>query len=261
MSDDTGRFDRTCPVCGLRWMASGNRAKFCSTACRMWSAKNPGVRRPKTNSCVTCGLPTVNRKGRYCSSACRPVTRPRGRPKTTPLSLRRRTAPCDFCTAEFTTSNSLQRFCSEWCSDRGSLRPGTYEARTGRSCPYCGDEIPITARINQRFCSTNCQNKQNQEMRRARRRGAPAEQTDRIAIFERDGWVCHLCLEPIDPALRNRTPMSASLDHVIPLARPDSPGHVPSNVAASHLRCNMSKGAGTLVGRPEHGRRTRGIAR
>ncbi|MBF6411054.1 HNH endonuclease [Nocardia farcinica] len=73
----------------------------------------------------------------------------------------------------------------------------------------------------------------NQEMRRARKRGLPVEKISRAEIFERDDYTCHICCQPIDG--------SPVLDHLIPLALPDSPGHVRANVAAAHAFCNSSK--------------------
>lgn len=65
------------------------------------------------------------------------------------------------------------------------------------------------------------------------------ERVDPVAIFERDRWVCQLCVKPIDPALGHPDPMSASLDHRIPLIAGGT--HVEANVQASHLRCNIIK--------------------
>ena len=60
-------------------------------------------------------------------------------------------------------------------------------------------------------------------------------------IAERDGWLCHICGSPVEPGLGHPDPMSASLDHVVPLALGGP--HSPENVALSHLACNLSKGA------------------
>lgn len=242
-------FPRQCPICDHKWIASGNRAIYCSTACRVW-ANSGGGKSARSNTCPTCGGQTRQYRGaKYCSKECMPSTRPDGRAATAPLVMRKRTVRCDFCSTEFKTTKTLQRYCSKWCSDTAYGEPGTFADRVGRNCGYCANEIPTTARLNKFFCSASCQNKNNQQARRARRRGLPAEDINRISIFERDCWICHLCNKAIDKTITGRHPMAASLDHIVPLADPQSPGHVESNVAASHLRCNMSKGAGALVGR------------
>lgn len=61
-----------------------------------------------------------------------------------------------------------------------------------------------------------------------------------IEIFERDGWVCHICREPIDPEAKHPDVRAASIDHVVSLASGGT--HTRDNMAASHLICNMRKG-------------------
>jgi 5-methylcytosine-specific restriction endonuclease McrA len=73
----------------------------------------------------------------------------------------------------------------------------------------------------------------NQDVRRMRRRGLPVERISRAEIFERDEMVCHLCYLPITG--------KPTLDHIIPIATPCSPGHVWENVAAAHSKCNSGK--------------------
>ncbi len=58
-------------------------------------------------------------------------------------------------------------------------------------------------------------------------------------MYERDGWICQICREPVDPTLRYPDPMSASLDHIIPLARGGT--HEPGNVQLAHWICNVKK--------------------
>lgn len=77
--------------------------------------------------------------------------------------------------------------------------------------------------------------------RRARHYGAAYEWVDRVSIFDRDGWVCGLCAEPVDPTLSYPDPQSASVDHIVPLVR--GGGHVAANTQCSHLACNWAKGA------------------
>lgn len=60
-------------------------------------------------------------------------------------------------------------------------------------------------------------------------------------IFVRDGWICQLCLAPVDETLTYPHPMSASMDHIIPISLRGN--HISSNVQLAHLRCNLRKGA------------------
>lgn len=71
--------------------------------------------------------------------------------------------------------------------------------------------------------------------RKAREHGATEiELVKPLDIFERDGWICHICGEPVDPA-------DASLDHVVPIARGGQ--HTAENLACSHRTCNFAKKA------------------
>lgn len=72
--------------------------------------------------------------------------------------------------------------------------------------------------------------------RRARAAGAPVvELVKRQEVFERDGWICQLCGLP---TLREtgHHPMSASVDHIIPLA--EGGDHTYDNCVTAHLACN-----------------------
>ncbi|KOT94554.1 hypothetical protein ADK70_12445 [Streptomyces rimosus subsp. pseudoverticillatus] len=59
-------------------------------------------------------------------------------------------------------------------------------------------------------------------------------------VYARDGWICRLCWLPIDPEIAWPSPMSASMDHIIPLSRGGL--HSMINVQSAHLSCNSSKG-------------------
>lgn len=75
--------------------------------------------------------------------------------------------------------------------------------------------------------------------RRAIEQGVEAEDIDRRVVFARDGWVCGICGESIDPALKHPDKRSVSLDHILPLARGGT--HTYDNVQAACLGCNVRK--------------------
>ena len=92
-------------------------------------------------------------------------------------------------------------------------------------------------------CSRRCYWVVMNGIRDARKRSAPWEPVRLIDIYERDGWVCHICQQPVDPDLRDRHPMMPSPDHIIPKVHPAYPGHIAANLALAHLGCNERKRA------------------
>jgi len=165
---------------------------------------------------------------------------------------------------------ALQRFeCTDcgrhWTRKYRPLRYGTPQClaclaqppqalTAERACATCGVPFALQG-PNSRYCSAACGaraerqrrdadnrvRKGRDDLRRARLLGAVREPIDRRAVFDRDGWRCGLCGGSIDQAAQHPDPLSASLDHVLPLARGGS--HTYSNVQAAHLRCNVAKGA------------------
>jgi 5-methylcytosine-specific restriction endonuclease McrA len=73
--------------------------------------------------------------------------------------------------------------------------------------------------------------------RRAMRRG---EQINHTEVFDKFGWVCHLCGQLISRYAGPEDWMRVTLDHVIPLSRGGT--HTYDNVRPAHWRCNMDKG-------------------
>lgn len=129
------------------------------------------------------------------------------------------------------------------------------QAATSRSAPcrYCGEPV---GRVNQVRCSkTQCRLAFNAERMRtkysdlvsaqgARRRMAEKEtRTELFAsveVYERDNWVCGLCDGEVDQSVKYPDPLSASLDHVVPLSLGGA--HTRENTRCSHLVCNMRRG-------------------
>lgn len=60
-------------------------------------------------------------------------------------------------------------------------------------------------------------------------------------VFEFYEWTCIVCEKEIDPDLVWPDKMSATLEHIIPLAKGGT--HTWDNVAPSHLLCNSNKGS------------------
>lgn len=219
MSNDTCAAvdcNRTCPPKGR----SGPRPMYCSIACR----RRTHYATSKTNGSYERAL-VANRK---------------------PLTDR----PCAYCGQDFTAKRDDARFCSGTCSNNyrhiDNARQCSVE---GCERGYCANGLckmhykrVARAEGREKNPAWSDARRARSEIRRALKRGAPiTESIDRNAVFERDAWVCGLCASPVDRGLQYPHPMSASLDHVVPLSRGGS--HIPENVQCSHLTCNLSKGA------------------
>ena len=126
-----------------------------------------------------------------------------------------RTRICPTCSGVFTARRDDHRYCSLSCRSIATA-----------SRRYPPDYIPTTTSHGHRA--------------RARHYGTTYDNVDRIAVFERDNWFCQLCETPINPDLAWPAPMSASLDHVVPLSLGGD--HDYQNTQAAHLRCNIAKG-------------------
>lgn len=221
-----------------------------------------------TRVCLECGT-DISCRGRN-ALRCAPCARRREIAQTNAKPRVQYSRTCEYCTAPFTTCTKRARFCSQPCAGRGGRqRP------VERACPACGQDFvgwgigcsractawirchpgvarptecgncagPISGRTaGSLYCSRACAGTVMAKRRRAAVRGRPVERVVPRDIFTRDGWTCHLCLQSIDRTQTGRQPLAPSLDHLIPIAHPDYPGHIAANLAAAHWRCNVAKG-------------------
>lgn len=219
-----------------------------------------------TRACPDCGADIAHRH--YKAQRCEPCSA-----KRNPYdAYKQRTMydhACEHCSKPFRTRVKGQRFCSRECSGIGTMaapverlctpcgatfvgraptcsRPcyswaKRYPGQPFRTtCGYCSKAIVGRGR-GAMYCSRNCAAMTMIGRRRANRLGKPVHRIRPRDIFKRDDWTCHLCAEPIDPKQRGWHPGTASLDHLIPVAHPQYPGHIAANLAAAHRGCNSAK--------------------
>lgn len=165
-----------------------------------------------------CGVvfTTLNEKQRCCSTKCsatviQPVA-----------SLKRRTRmprPCRLCSQPFTPKYPAKIFCSQKCATSYQRQQAWLRA----------PETTAALRARRRRSS---------EKRRALGERHEKGRTQRIC--ERDGWICQICREPIDPSFIPWRSRSASVDHVVPLSRGGSDDD--ANLRAAHQGCNSRRG-------------------
>lgn len=157
---------------------------------------------------------------------------------------------CEYCEQPFEAMFDDHIWCSPKCRQKGKSKRSTEKRRAERAkeilkCIVCDTKLPPTARRDKKFCSPECSSSARFNTNRASRRlritvDGQEQIVARVAIYERDKWVCQLCMKPIDRTLRYPDLMSASLDHIVPLSKGGA--NSAENFQASHLSCNISIG-------------------
>lgn len=235
---------KACRGCGDQFTPKRVDSDVCSVACKNWSRAHPDMLAPPTTGrfCEMCKseVPSnLRRSTRYCSTSCRSAASKRRKGVGTPFI---RYLYCAHCGSVLIGKKAGTKYCSEDCLNREYRSPSSYVIRSSPGfCEHCGEIIPAAGRYDRRFCSDRCTVRSNQAIRRARRKGLPAEKFSRFEVFERDRWMCHICRAPVVHDLSAYGPLSPTVDHLIPLSHPATPGHVKTNVALAHRRCNISK--------------------
>lgn len=160
--------------------------------------------------CARCGISIDHRdkRSRHCSTRCRDRDYEGAAIGTT--------RACAQCCATFTATKGTHIYCTKQCRDRADLERNRHA-------------------YNQRNAT-----------RRARLRGARVGSAFTThEVCDRDGWICQLCLAPIDWTLSGRRPLAPSVDHIIPINAGGA--HALDNVWAAHFGCNARKSDRTDV--------------
>lgn len=182
---------------------------------------NSGPRRNiHTRVCVHCGVTwkTASKAAKFCSFTCQAAHQHGDGRKRRMTSAQKRRA---------VARRRLAR------AARGSS--GRTPWVTGR-CSECGAGFATSLPLA-RTCSATCA-----QVRRRKRHGKYVDDDTRLAIYERDGWTCQLCFEPVDPTLHYLDDWAASLDHIVCRSWSEEPDHSPENLRLAHRWCNSVRG-------------------
>jgi DNA-directed RNA polymerase subunit RPC12/RpoP len=208
--------NKPCAACGGP-LGPGRRsdAECCSPACYTWRHRHPGVARQafRALQCEHCGA-MFNRQlsgkvAKFCGDRCWEAYRHRSRP----FGEWRKDNP--FQPRQFECTSCGQQ---SWAAGAGPIP---------RCCEVCDER------------RSYLRDRKALKVRRARIAATADGTVSRVEVFERDLWVCQLCLEPVDSELKWPDLLSASLDHVLPVAKGGK--HTYSNVQLAHLMCNIRK--------------------
>lgn len=243
--DSPRRVQCGAPDCKRLWHNERNRKwqkEYKEKTGTQYNYSMPSRPQRKSNThCVDCGKPVA--WGRTQETRCRACGRKRN-------SQRR---------AEQARQENEARKAAEWAkwnSRPERARRKLIAAAVGVAantswpvaegpCQRCG--VRFACRVTKevpRFCSIQCARLDAKATRRARQRGVKLTPARRWLVYERDGWLCQICGRPINRAVPAPHPMSASIDHVIPL---DLGGaHCEENWQCAHFICNSIKGCRLL---------------
>lgn len=248
-----------CRLCGGSFIPrrAGKPQTHCSRECKQQAdnrarrERAAAKRTARPSTCPECGTafeqPVIGRSKVYCSVQCkrRVLNRAQNRRRNYSVPLADRT--CLGCPATFTPKRKDQQYCTSRCmvNARQRRRYRKEPLRQGvdfrQTCVECGAEF-VAKKANAKWCSASCRIR-TQARDSSRRRGDPTTEdmpyVDRV-IFERDGWICHLCKGKVDQARPRTDPLGATIDHIVP--RSEGGADSPANVATAHLKCNLAKG-------------------
>lgn len=167
---------------------------------------------------------------------------------------------CMTCGAQFEQHRMgrPRRYCTSKCQPSRLIRQRVLDRSR---CRKCGDAINEHDRQQRGLRCSACANTERRaryraagghspaarayihafkKLRRARLRGVAYEFFRPAEIYERDGWHCWLCGRVVPRELRAPHPLSATLDHVVPIARRGP--HTRANVRLAHRICNTRRG-------------------
>lgn len=280
----SGRYNLKCKYCGKEFRAINKKYEYCSTICSNRSTAQNKIKRhecickycgekymPKTiernqycsrqcdylakaKKCKICGKIITGINGNYCSDKCKNIYKE----KHPIINI------CIQCGNEF-KGRSNSKYCSDKCHKKYMHNiyvehklTNEYQDELRRTrekyqsqieyiktiCIECGKEIITNKNDIKKYCSYKCSRKETKRTRRARKRDAYVDAVRFIDIYLRDKGKCQLCGKKINLKHKSSHPMSASLDHMIPLSLGGT--HEPKNVQLAHMICNSLKGNGTI---------------
>lgn len=153
--------------------------------------------------------------------------------------------PCRSCGCAIEPTGRVGRprvYCPE-CrpSVRRGLRIPT--VRKAKACEWCRREFTPNPNGVQRFCSGRCKQQSNDRRKYERRGKFCPTLTFRLSLYERDGWRCQLCLDPVDRDAHYLDNWAPSLDHIVPRSMGGS-DHA-DNLRTTHRWCNVIRSDAT----------------
>lgn len=203
----------------------------------------------RPSKCAECDAELTNRatRGRprlYCGDPCRRAADLR---RTNERNTWRRRIKCTVCGVRYQANSVSQLYCGKECRYAATAARRRANTPERPRCRDCGGSM--VGRPPMAFYCKPCskaheyaeqQRSKGHTHRRRMQPGAVFVEFDTRSVFMRDNWTCQICDEKVDPELRYPDPLSASLDHIVPLSKGGD--HSQDNSQLAHLVCNFRKG-------------------
>lgn len=200
------------------------------------------------DQCSTCGK-TVARVAKSAPKIVCHECRS-GRQKPPRRRVRIPESACTRCgKAVFRTSTSATNIiCLDCRRTAGTRRPGR-PSITRWVCQECGTECEREPRSGQapKYCGSSCAKAAYRAKRAAERGEFDISRGRRRRLYERDGWCCRICGEPMSASFTNGDDWSPTLDHVEPQSAALIPDHSDANLRSAHMFCNIMRSDGRLT--------------
>ena len=206
----------TCEQCGKaceRPRVRGQRPKWCSTAC-LASAK---LARLGTRKCGWCGV--EYQPGDPASKACC---------VTHGLWLYHHGQPSRCTDVAQVVTPKPQRQHAKMIA----VTSRWWVVIVQGKCAWCDSQFtaPTTRGIAD-YCSKRCRKASAKYTRGERFILSPSH---RRRLYERDGWRCGICGEPVSMDYSSSDPWAPTLDHIIPQSSTITPDHTDANLRTAH---------------------------
>lgn len=200
---------------------------------------------PRLGSCTSCSKAIHLSRTSAAEPYCRPCRAAGRAPSRTRAKHGDETMYSkQGCRCETCREGQTRRMREYAARRRAEGRPidyADYRAHTSRSCEQCGAGFLARADNPGRFCSVGCANDfQGGSGRAPRADRFRISDARRLAIYERDGWACQICHEPVDRAAEPTGAWFPSLDHITP--RSLGGGDDDNNLRLAHRWCNSVRG-------------------